>query len=87
MDDTISLEEGWNTTKASIDRVITIIEDGMKESFPIADSSQAYTCAARPRPCSSHCPGLLPIQRRRRHSGLRRQQLLRCGLLTPGTIC
>jgi hypothetical protein len=43
MDDTISLEEGWKTTKTSIDRVVTIIEEGMKESFPIADSSQAYT--------------------------------------------
>ena len=43
MEDTITLEEGWKTTHASINRVISIIEDGMKESFPIADSSQAYT--------------------------------------------
>jgi cullin 1 len=43
MDETISLEDGWKTTHDSIKRVIKIIEGGMKESFPIAESSQAYT--------------------------------------------
>jgi len=43
MDETITLEDGWNTTHESIKRVINIIEGGMQESFPIAESSQAYT--------------------------------------------
>jgi len=43
MDETITLEDGWKTTHDSIKRVISIIEGGMKESFPIAESSQAYT--------------------------------------------
>jgi len=42
-DETITLEGGWKTTHESIQRVISIIEGGMKESFPIAESSQAYT--------------------------------------------
>jgi len=40
---TIGLEEGWAATNKSIMRVIRIIEGGMKESFPVAESSTAYT--------------------------------------------
>ena len=43
MEETITLEDGWKTTHEKIKRVIEIIEGGMKESFPIAESSQAYT--------------------------------------------
>ena len=40
---TVGLEEGWAATNKSIMRVIRIIEGGMKESFPVAESSTAYT--------------------------------------------
>jgi len=37
------LEEGWKEVTAGCYKVARIIDEGMKESFPIAESSKHYT--------------------------------------------
>lgn len=43
LQESIGLEEGWDKTHASILKIISIIEGGSTEDFPVADSSNAYT--------------------------------------------